>query len=115
MNNQWIDAFSKKVGAELSSAIRLSASLSAQLHKTFLEHCDDWSTRRARQGALVALIGVAGVIYAKHIAATIYAATPQVVLGVLAFFGIVAAFGLGSLSAAIAHQRFIRASHAPRP
>ena len=115
MSSQWIDEFSKKVGAELSSAMRLAASLAADLHGKFVAHCENWNTRRAMRGGLVAFIGVAGVIYATHIAAAIYAATPPVVLSVLAFSGIVSAYGLGLLSEAISHLRFIRASRAPRP
>ena len=93
----------------------LAASLAADLHEKYLEQHENRKTQRAMRAGLVAFIGVAGVIYATHIAAAIYAATPPVVLSVLALSGIVSAYGLGLLREAISDLRFIRASRAPQP
>ena len=110
MTNNWLDDFSKKVGAELSTAIKLASSMAQKLNQDFVEPFSRLNILCAKMGILILCASAIGIIDVRRIVALFAEPTKLAILGALGVLFSLSSFGAGMLLAASLHRGFIRSN-----
>lgn len=107
MTNNWIDDFTRKLSAELSTTLKIGADLANKLNQEFIAKICRLNVLCAKIGIVALSVSAIGIIDVRHIIALFTEPTKAALFGALAALFSLSSFGVGLLFAATLHHGFI--------